>query len=384
MKTSMKFVLALALSVFFVSGTFAQNAEPVYSFVRVIHEQEWYKQQAKAWKMEIDKDSQNKTAWANFYMANRVISKYFGVDVRKEHLEWLMPLDEIVQLAEKAIPNSFELYYFKAYKGYKSKDYEENVQKAHEISPYNSLILPNLMNCYQIHRDQKNIAIVSEKWFQSNETPQELLITAYNNLISLDQNAILLTYGDNDTYPCWILQYARKIRPDVLVLSIPLAVNKDDYRENVFRENNIPDIVFKDSLERQDSRLYKHLVETVHNRPIYVSVFASQDVYKDYQNRMYFTGLSLRYSRVPFNNLAVLRDNIENKFMLDFLKQSFYNNYAQTVVDRTNAGYLASFYKLSEYYKKTRETARSRKIKDLAITVSKNTGCTEWLKYFEK
>jgi len=54
MKTSMKLILGLLLTAFSLQG-FAQKPEPVYSVVRQIHDFEWYEQQAKSWKQEIDR-----------------------------------------------------------------------------------------------------------------------------------------------------------------------------------------------------------------------------------------------------------------------------------------------------------------------------------------
>jgi hypothetical protein len=214
--------------------------------------------------------------------------------------------------------------------------------------------------------------------------PQELLITAYNMLMSLDSNAILLTYGDNDSYPCWVLQHAQKLRPDVLVLCIPLATYKDSYRTSTFEECGIKPLVFKNDSDRTDQALFKHLIKNVHDRPIYISCFTGENVYKDYAAKMYFTGLALKYSPKPFDNMAVLRDNIENKYMLDFLKRTFCNDYAQSAVNRMSAAYLGSFQKLYGYYKKVGKNDKAQKIKELAVTVAKNSGRTEWLNYFGK
>jgi len=383
MKCSIKIFLFVVCAAFSLQG-FAQKPVPVVSVVRQMHEFDWYEQQAKAWKQEIDNGTSNTMAWVYWSEANRM-ARDFCDKVKWESSigDYFVPKQQLLERAEKAIPNSFEYYFLKMQAERNNKvTSEEYLLKAQALRPFDDLLLPWLMNRSLVANDKAGMTEVANNWFANNEMPQEIFATAYNMLVSLDSNAILMTNGDNDSYPCWVLQYARKIRPDVLVLNLPLAAHNDSYLDKVLASEGIKSLVFSNDSARNGQTIFQHLIKNVSNRPVYLSLFAPDDIYKGYSKSMYMVGFAMKYSPKPFDNMAVLRSNVENKYLLDFLKQSFYNNPCESVVSMFRANYLSVFKRLYDSYLKSGERTKAKRIKDLALKVAQDSGRMDWWNEF--
>ncbi|MBS1774157.1 MAG: DUF2723 domain-containing protein [Bacteroidetes bacterium] len=65
--------------------------------------------------------------------------------------------------------------------------------------------------------------MAKEEWDDHDRSNKTLAnASAYNALVSLAPNAILFTFGDNDTYPLWYLQEIEHVRPDVRIINTSL------------------------------------------------------------------------------------------------------------------------------------------------------------------
>jgi hypothetical protein len=107
----------------------------------------------------------------------------------------------------------------------KSREYLERAVALDEnyVDPWFPLV-----TFYMDAGDEERLNLALRRILQSGVITDEVMDYNYNVLLSLDDNAILLTNGDNDTYPGWILTRVVDVRPDVAIVNRSL-LNTDWY-----------------------------------------------------------------------------------------------------------------------------------------------------------
>ncbi|HEY0042269.1 MAG TPA: DUF2723 domain-containing protein, partial [Flavisolibacter sp.] len=110
------------------------------------------------------------------------------------------------------------------------------------------------------------IIMASQEW-NDHDRSQKLLAPdlAKNYLNSCPKNAILFTYGDNDTYPLWYAQEVENVRPDIRIINTSLLgidwyVNQLRYKINesapiniIWSEDQVRGLAYLPVDERQAS-----------------------------------------------------------------------------------------------------------------------------------
>jgi hypothetical protein len=360
----------------------AQKPEKIYSIAKVFKPHEYFVQQAELWWKEIEKNKSNENAWYNYYRANRYCmltcksaSGQPNEDWAKES-QYLKDPDQIFGLIEKNIPNTFTYYRYKKM-GYPSDSAMFNsMLNAYKINPGNSEIYDTFVTYYEMKGNVAKRKEFNEKLFAANEISSGFLAYGYNVLMSMKPNGIILTFSDNDTYPLWLLQDVLKVRPDITVLNNSLLTDPD-YGNAMFKKLNMP--LFSYSLNNGNpANREKDIVDFIFKNkpaltPLYVGLPAWRQI-NEYEKNLYLIGLVLEYSTTNIDNVAALKNNFENNYALNYIKNRFEYDISAELVDRMNINYLPGIFKLYEHYTLAGDLTNAKKMKELGLLIAQKSG----------
>lgn len=380
----MKYIF-LVIHVLFTASFFAQNTpttqpEKVHSIIKGRREPLWYEEQLALWSAELKNNSKYGDAWLNSYAAARALRNISTDENAKSKYDALCK--KVVEDCSKAMPNTFENHFLNyAEFGGPSGDQSE-LLKAAAIRPYDEELLDDMLIYHAINRNETEFTTYGQRMFEGNDLSSGLLNWAYNILAELDQNAILFTAGDNDTFATWLIQAVKKFRKDVTVVNTYL-ITIDSYRNNLFAElgyDKLNVTLQKDNLTQQEydlgqEAIFQHIFNG--KRPVYVSASAQGIFDQKYSSKLYLTGLALKYSETPFDNTSIIRRNYEKRYLIDYLKETFAYNISNPVGESFNAMYLPSMIKLYQHYSESEELVKKQELESLMLRVAEQTGQQE-------
>ena len=245
----------------------------------------------------------------------------------------------------------------------KNKDFNSLLQ-AYEFNSFNTELYFELAKYYELTQNETKKKEFFAKLKASKLSPA-LSEYAYNTLMSVSQNGILITYGEDDTYPIWILQSIENIRKDVIVLNYDLLINTE-YRTRKKEEFGLN---FSKSYS-SNITILKDIAIKNKNKNVYYSLTVSHLILKQLQNELYPTGLALKYSKNTFDNSQVLLWNWETKFLKTYIS----NNAINSTDKNINMNYVLPLLQLSQYYKKNLEESKQNQLNTLIRKIGENGG----------
>ena len=110
------------------------------------------------------------------------------------------------------------------------------------MDPWHSLVID-----YLAEGDREKADVALRRLLNGGAVEDEIMDFSYNMIASMDPNAIVITNGDNDTYPGWILTRIVRFRPDVNIVNRAL-LNTDWYASEIVKEG-VPAFVSQGELK---------------------------------------------------------------------------------------------------------------------------------------
>lgn len=372
MKHLQYLIVILTLS---ISG-FSQKPETVHSIIKIHKEKSWYTTQYSLWEKEIKKDAKNKSAWVNYYAAARMAKLTSNNAEEKE--KWMSNMSDIIKKIEKHIKGTYEYYHIKCWDSSvwemtTEKGKEELIgwaEKAYALAPERTEVYPDLMNAHMLRMNREKMTELSKQWFKSGEISPTLAAMNYNMLMSTEENAIIITAGDNDTYPALVLQNAQNIRPDITIINVFCASASEEYRNNLFSLLDIP--ATEDTLQNHLDFI-DYVIEHKGDHPLYFSHGHYINHSEKLQNNTYNVGLTMRYCENDFNNTSVLIHNFESRFLLDHLTFSVFNDPFPEQAKRYNLSYVPGLTVLYHHYCVMKDEIRKSETETLIRSIASGT-----------
>jgi len=381
-----KLFLPIFVSIIIISHClYGQSQEDtlqkVYRYCYVIKSKVWYKNQEKLWGFEIVKNPHNEDAWYNYFFAARY--GWVNVEGQTNTREALM--DSIYNEMGKAIPNSW-VYHYIHYYNY-ATDFS-HLEKAYQINPGKPDLYWEFIKEYTLTGEKQKCNGFCKKLYESKDISTGIYNLNYNMLNSASQNSILFTSGDNDTYPAWVLQEAKGIRKDVLILTMHGTFYNRDYLKSILLDKGI-DIDVEKLSKTDITSYFKELVNLLRtNYPditIHIAQTVDKSYYENFKDKLYLTGLVFTCSETPFNSDVHNKEIIENELKLDYLEYDWYADLhvSEPLVNQLNLMYIDPFLKLAEYYKLKGNNDSAIKWKDKALYLSKRANNERIIKMIE-
>lgn len=333
-------------------GAMAQKAVTVESPIVSEKDFVWYVEQKEAWKAETEKNPTNETAWLNYYHA----AHYMGW--------WGNNPDSVIRQAmnemKQAIPDSYT-YNYCAYRAIVSGhgDGETNGDKYAEAALAK---LPDDMQffdydqwvCYLAMKGhEQRMAQMAKRYFDSGIYSENMLRYSYNELAGMDEGGIYIANGDAAIIPKWLIQEGMNLHKDKTVVCVSFLLVKE-YREWLFKKLGIVLPVLKEptcaeDYDANEQALLQAIIDKYGSK-VYFSTTTPTETMEPWKDKLYNEGLTLKYAQRSYDNMAVKRRNVEERYMLEYLLVSFRPDW--TAGQRLSANYAVLLADLLPYYAK--------------------------------
>ena len=369
------------------AATSAQTTQPASE--RLTHTQLWHFDIAKldsmynSWNERVQAVPTDEQSWRNLfeiYLARMVVTPR-----QKQHA--YKKACNIMARMEQAIPDTYTFNYC-AYEG--NYEYDKYTGEPYGLADYQRFrnrfadraiaLLPEdaqaddyecWVSYLYMYLDTVRLTDVLTHYYESGLYPAAALHYHYNELQGMDEGAIYLGATEGDIIGKLMLQRVKGVHRDKILYN-ENAISWRPYLEAFFRQAGLsehffdPDGVWATSEEQTEEMLciVRYICEHS-KRPVYTSASSLSRLILGYRLPddikacLYNEGLTMRYAAKPYDNQAVKRRNVEERYLLEYLRMEFSPRASRMNTQRFQQdpgtlafNYLLLFNDLLPYYKK--------------------------------
>jgi hypothetical protein len=341
-----KVIVCMALMALSMSAIAQTKAVRIESPIVSEKDFVWYTEQKEAWKALTQKDTTNETAWLNYYNAARYMSWFQQTDSTAK---------QVVREMEVAIPDSYTFNFCAYRESVQGKGYGDPKKFAEAALTK----LPDEMQffdydnwvCYlAMQGDEVRMKPLAKRYFDSGIYSEAVLRYSYNELAGMDEDGIYIANGDAAIIPKWLIQEGMGMHKDKTIICASFLAVKE-YRDWLCKKLGVVDPIHGEPYWTDEScnALLQAIIDKYGSK-VYFSTTTPSSTMEPWKNHLYNEGLLLKYSKKPYDNLAVKRRNVEERYMLEYLLVSFRPEW--TAGQRLSANYAVLLADLLPYYAK--------------------------------
>jgi hypothetical protein len=276
-------------------------------------------------------------------------------------------LDQVVEKLGELYPNSFEYHYASYLNDRFDTAAGNHLLEAHRLAPLRTDLFDDLASHYELKGDQRK-KLEYCRLLENNKVYDPAIYQyAQNLLASVEQGGILFTQGEWDTHPLWVLQHNRRFRTDVTILQLELL-----HQEQYFNRMTEPLKLKKGAFQRfvnDKPAFFREVAATKTTRGTYLSLTIDQQLIGALGNLLYTTGLAMKLSAKPFDNITILQANWKN-FDLSLLT----TRSANSDLNKLNGNYILPMGVMYRHAKESGNTTETEKLKQQMMAVAGNAG----------
>ena len=310
-----------------------RRPEVVPSKLSELRSIDWYQKTRDSWLEFLDDNPNDKNGWLEYFKASRFAN---------------VQEDKLLNIKEKIntlFPDSREDHYVNFRTLGWTNEGMESLKEAIALDDgQHSFLAEEIMLSVATGHSAKKHDLVHEL-FMSGAVYPSLLNYSYNVLMSTGEEGILIVEGEHSTIPLWVLQDVMGVRRDVKVLNLDIATNPE-FLSRWLNEHALTG----PTGAIQKSAIIRELPLANKEKGFYYALTLSNKDLLPVEKRLYVVGLASMHTEEAFDNYQILKRNVEQKFLMDYLTVDF-NGEPKTATGKVyETNYIVPFLLLKEYY----------------------------------